>query len=220
MAAFFVASFTFDIQTAFYAARHWFLSLGWAGPLVFALIYGCLGVLAAPTGLIAIIAGALFGLAAGSLAAIGGGLLAAHAGFICSRWLARQWVSERLRNTPLAWQIEAALAERGFLVTVFIRLSPLIPFNLTSYILGASSIRWSTFMAASLLGMLPIKLALVWLGAHGQKLLATGHPSQWGTQEWLFYGGGLLATLLLVVIIGWIINQSTHHILQQVRKNT
>lgn len=208
-------STTIDLQQLLHNARHWFLSLGWAGPLLFALMYGCLGALAVPTGLIEVIAGALFGLFVGGAAVLGGALLAANAGFISGRWLARGWIEKCLHNSLRARQIEAAVSQRGFWITTLIRLSPVIPFNLTSYVLGASSIRWLPFLAASLLGMLPTKLLLVWIGADGQKLLSASNPGQWGAQEWLLYGGGSLATVAVVGLIGWIINSSARHALQQ-----
>lgn len=214
-AMFVLASTVIDLEQAFHGARHWLLSLGWAGPLLFALIYGCLGALAAPTGLIEIIAGAMFGMVVGGAAVLSGALIAANAGFVSGRWLARKWIQDRLSTTHRAAQIEAAVSQRGFWITTLIRLSPVVPFNLTSYVLGASSIRWLPFLAASLLGMLPIKLLLVWVGASGQKLLTASHPSQWGTQEWLLYGGGSLATIVVVGLIGWIISTNTRQILQQ-----
>jgi uncharacterized membrane protein YdjX (TVP38/TMEM64 family) len=213
-AVFVLGSTTFDLEQLFRDTRDWFESLGWMGPVLFALIYGALGALAAPTGLIELIAGAIFGFLIGGIAVVCGALIAANTGFICGRWLARQWVSEMIEGNRKAEQIEAAVQQRGFWITVLIRLSPAVPFNLTSYVLGATRIRWLAFMAASTLGMLPIKLFLVWLGASGQKLLAASKPGQWGAQEWLLYGGGSVATLVVVLLIGWIISRATRQVLQ------
>lgn len=215
VAIFVIASTFLDLEQLFQQTRSWFESLGWAGPLLFVLIYGGLGALAAPTGLIEIIAGALFGLFVGGLAVLGGALLAANAGFVCGRWLAREWVAKRMQGNAKAQQIEAAVAQRGFWITVLIRLSPAVPFNLTSYVLGASQIRWLHFVLATVIGMLPIKLLLVWLGASGDELLAATNPTQWGTQEWALYGGGTLATLLVIVLISWIITRASQQVLQE-----
>lgn len=212
---FIIASTLVDLEQAFSQTRTWFESLGWAGPVLFALIYGGLGALVAPTGLIAIIGGALFGLVVGCLAVLGGALLAANAGFICGRWLARDWITRRLNGNRKAQQIEAAVAQRGFWITVLIRLSPAVPFNLTSYVLGASQIRWLTFMLASVIGMLPIKLLLVWLGANGQELLSATNPGEWGAQEWGLYGGGSLVTVVVVALIGWIITRALKQVLRE-----
>ena len=212
---FIVGSTLLDLEQLFTATKSWFQSLGWAGPVMFALLYGALGALAAPTGLIEIIAGAIFGFAIGSAAVLGGAFLAANAGFLCGRWLARDWVEKRIQNNLKAKQIEAAVAQRGFWITLLIRLSPAVPFNLTSYVLGASQIRWLNFAGATLLGMLPIKLLLVWIGANGDKLLGAAQPAKWGSQEWLLYGGGgTLATIVVVVLIGWIISTATANVLE------
>ncbi|GAB3684540.1 TVP38/TMEM64 family protein [Salinisphaera aquimarina] len=212
---FVLGSTVFDVGQLFRDTRSQFESLGWVGPILFALIYGALGALAAPTGLVELIAGALFGFWIGGAAVIAGALLAANIGFACGRWLARDWVSKKLEGKRLARQIEAAVEQRGFWITVLIRLSPVVPFNLTSYVLGASTIRWSTFLAASVLGMLPIKLFLIWLGASGQKLIGAAKPSQWGSNEWLLYGGGLVATIIVVVLIGWTVARTSNRVLRE-----
>lgn len=215
---FVLGSTIFDVGQLFRDARSLFESLGWAGPVLFALIYGALGALAAPTGLVELIAGAIFGFWTGSAAVITGALIAANIGFVCGRWLARDWVSNKLNDNRLAQQIEAAVEQRGFWITVLIRLSPAVPFNLTSYVLGASTIRWTTFLLASVLGMLPIKLFLIWIGASGQKLLGASNPSEWGANEWLLYGGGLVATLIVVVLIGWTVVRTSRSVLRDAEK--
>lgn len=212
---FVLGSTVFDIGQLFQTTRSQFESLGWAGPVLFALIYGALGALAAPTGLVELIAGAIFGFWTGSMAVLAGALLAANVGFVCGRWLARDWVAKKLDGKRLAAQIEAAVEQRGFWITVLIRLSPAVPFNLTSYVLGASTIRWATFIVASLLGMLPIKLFLVWLGASGQQLLGATKPSEWGGNEWLLYGGGTVATIVVVVLIGWTVARTSRRVLRE-----
>ncbi|MES1925594.1 VTT domain-containing protein [Salinisphaera sp. T31B1] len=215
LAVFVLGTTVFDLGQLFRDTRAWFESLGWAGPVIFALIYGVLGALAAPTGLIELIAGAIFGFSIAAAAVLAGALMAANIGFACGRWLARDWVSNKMAGNRTAEQIEAAVEQRGFWITVLIRLSPAVPFNLTSYVLGASTLRWVTFLMASLLGMLPIKLFLVWIGASGQKLLGATEPSAWGVNEWLLYGGGLVATLLVVVLIGWTIARTSRRVLRE-----
>ena len=129
---FILGSTVFDFGQLFRDTRSQFESLGWAGPVIFALIYGALGALAAPTGLVELIAGAIFGFWTGSAAVLVGALIAANIGFVCGRWLARDWVSSKVNSNRLAQQIEAAVEQRGFWITVLIRLSPAVPFNLTS----------------------------------------------------------------------------------------
>lgn len=210
----------FDLQQLFQQARSGFESLGWAGPVLFAVIYGALGVLAAPTGLIELIAGAIFGFWIASAAVLAGALIAANVGFVCGRWLARGWVSKKVSENRQARQIEAAVEQRGFWITTLIRLSPAVPFNMTSYILGASTIRWLTFLGATLLGMVPIKLFLVWLGASGQKLLSATNPSKWGMNEWMLYGGGTLATILIAVTIGWTVARTSERVLEETEESS
>lgn len=202
-----------DVGQLFRSMRQGFESLGWVGPVLFALVYGVLGALAAPTGFIELIAGAIFGFWIGGLAVLAGALMAANAGFVCGRWLARGWVLKTVARNRTAAQISTAVEQRGFWITVLIRLSPAVPFNLTSYVLGASTIRWLTFLAASLLGMIPIKCFMVWLGASGQKLLGATHPAAWGANEWMIYGGGTIVTLGVIALIAWTISRTATSVL-------
>ena len=78
---------------------------------------------------------------------------------------------ERNKLMRRAEQIQAAVAERGVWITALIRLSPAVPFNLTSFVLGASRIRFAPFLVASLLGMLPIKLLLVFTAVYAWPVL-------------------------------------------------
>ena len=210
---FILGTTVFDIGQLFRSTRQGFELLGWAGPVLFAVIYGVLGALAAPTGFIELIAGAIFGFWIGGLAVLAGALVAANAGFVCGRWLARGWVLKTVARNRTAAQIAASVEQRGFWITVLIRLSPAVPFNLTSYVLGASTIRWVTFLAASLLGMIPIKCFMVWLGASGQKLLGATHPSAWGANEWMIYGGGTIVTLAVIALIAWTISRTARGVL-------
>lgn len=207
----------FDLDEIFRSAEQGFKSLGSAGPVVFAMAYGVLGILLAPTGILAIIAGAIFGMQTGAFVVLSGALLAATTGFLCGRFLARQWLDKQLAKNPRAHDIKRAVEKKGFWIVVLVRLSPAVPFNFTSYVLGASRIQWSTFMGATGLGMLPIKLLLIWTGASGSELLAAADPGAWGTKEWLLYGGGTVASVVLVGLIGMIIARSTRRIVRDMQ---
>jgi MYXO-CTERM domain-containing protein len=63
--------------------------------------------------------------------------------------------------------MDAVLARRGFVAVLGLRLVPLVPFTVLNYAAGLSAVRWSHYIAATALGIVPGTVALVALGAYG-----------------------------------------------------
>jgi uncharacterized membrane protein YdjX (TVP38/TMEM64 family) len=132
----------------------WVESLGVWGPLVFIAGY-FLGVIAfLPGSLITLAAGAIFGLGRGFVCAFVGASLGACAAFLISRYLAREWVEQKLAGNPKFAAIDRAIAREGRKIVFLLRLSPAFPFNLLNYALGLTKVRFVDY-AVACLGMLP-----------------------------------------------------------------
>ena len=78
------------------------------------------------------------------------------------------------------------------------RLSPLFPFTLLNYAFGLTRVKLSHYMLASWLGMLPGTVMYVYLGSLA-KTVAMAHKRSAG--EWVLYGIGLLATVVVTVVV-------------------
>ena len=61
----------------------------------------------------------------------------------------------------------------GFRVVLLLRLSPLLPFALSNYLYGLTSVPLSDYALGSFLGMIPGTVAYVAAGTVGKKLLLT-----------------------------------------------
>jgi sterol desaturase/sphingolipid hydroxylase (fatty acid hydroxylase superfamily)/uncharacterized membrane protein YdjX (TVP38/TMEM64 family) len=140
--------------------------------LVFTLAYALATVLFLPGAVFGLAGGALFGPLWGTVFNLCGALLGAGAAFLISRHVAGQWVARRLggRFGELVRGIEA----EGWRFVAFVRLVPLFPFNLLNYALGLTRIRFSHYLLASAMAMLPGVVLYTWIGHAGREAIAGG----------------------------------------------
>lgn len=140
------------------------------GPLAFMAIYAVATVAALPGTVMTLAGGALFGPAAGTFYNITGATLGATGAFLVSRHLAADWVRSRLGTR--AEQLIAGVEREDWRFVAFVRLVPLVPFNLLNYALGLTRVRVSRYMLVSYITMLPGTFAYTYLGYAGRAALA------------------------------------------------
>ena len=183
--------------------NYWVAHLGIWGVLLFILVYVLATVLFFPASILTIGAGFIFGVLLGtvvvSIAATAGAALA----FLIARYLARNQIERRVANNPRFNQIDRAIGERGAKLVFLLRLSPLIPFNLSNYFYGLTAVKFWSYVLASWIGMLPGTLLYVYLGAAGKASLsgAAGQASGRSLWEYALLGVGLIATVIVTVWI-------------------
>jgi uncharacterized membrane protein YdjX (TVP38/TMEM64 family) len=115
-----------------------------------------------PRTLLAAVGGALFGTVTGSLYVLVGVTTGAALSYGVGRLLGRDFVSSRIRG-PLA-HVEAAVSQQGIWAVVC-RLIPLIPFAISNYAFGTTSVRPYHLIGGTMLGALPATLAYAALGS-------------------------------------------------------
>jgi uncharacterized membrane protein YdjX (TVP38/TMEM64 family) len=132
-----------------------------------------------PAELIAIANGMLFGSAAGVGITWIGAMIGAGCAFAiarhCGRPLVHRVVAERHWQAITSWQVSPS-------TLVFVRLIPVISFNLVNYAAGLAGVGWLTFLWTTGLGILPITVVSVVLG---DRLLGLTWPL------WLAVGVGI-----------------------------
>lgn len=116
-----------------------------------------------------------------------------------ARYVARDQIEQRLGSNQKFKQLDRAIGEQGPKLVFLLRLSPLIPFNLSNYFYGLTAVRFWPYVLASWIGMLPGTLLYVCLGAAGKAGLsgASGQTSDRSPWEYLLFGIGLIATVSL-----------------------
>lgn len=95
--------------------------------------------------------------------------------------------------------MRAAVEREGFKLVLLLRLSPLFPFNVLNYVLSLTRVRLGTYVAASLIGMLPGTALDVYLGSLAPAAAELSSAAQGGgATRTMLYVVGLLATVAVV----------------------
>jgi uncharacterized membrane protein YdjX (TVP38/TMEM64 family) len=142
--------------------RDWGDGFGWAGPLVFIPAAVCGLCLFVPGPVLAGGAGLLFGTAAGTPVALTFIVLGAVMQMSISRYLAGDSAAHLLPERVK--RFDRLIEERGFWAVFYMRLAPLIPYNLVNYGAGLTSLKVRAMAAGTAVGALPRTFAWVALG--------------------------------------------------------
>jgi uncharacterized membrane protein YdjX (TVP38/TMEM64 family) len=120
-------------------------------------------------------------------------MIAASLAFLAARFLGRHRVRAILAKSRKFAAIDKAVSEEGGKIVILLRLSPLVPFNVQNYLFGVTAIPFPQYVAATFVGIIPGTALFVYLGALGN--------TSGGPRTWVFFGMGLLATALVVVLV-------------------
>ena len=82
-------------------------------------------------------------------------------------------------------------------MVALLRMSPVLPSGLKSYLLGLTRVRLADYVSASAAGLLPGVLLKVYIGTAGRGALTEG-----GAHNWALLAAGLAATVVLTVLVG------------------
>jgi uncharacterized membrane protein YdjX (TVP38/TMEM64 family) len=150
----------------------WVNNAGFAGPVLFILIYAVAAVFFLPGSVLTLAGGALFGPVLGTFYNLSGATIGATLAFLVARHLASDWVEQKTGGRLK--QLKKGVEAEGWRFVAFVRLVPLFPFNLLNYALGLTQIKLSHYVFASYLFMLPGATAYTYLGYAGREAVAGG----------------------------------------------
>src|SRR5215471_6356746 len=180
----------------------WVGHMGAAGVFVFIVVYVLATVLMAPGSILTIGAGFAFGLWKGFLAVSAGATLGASLAFLVARFIARAKIEAIAQRNEKFRKIDNAVGQQGARLIFLLRLSPVVPFNLSNYFYGLTGVKFWPYVLASWIGMMPGTLLYVYIGSVGKAAVsaaAGGEAMKHGWQYWTFLGVGLAATVIVTV---------------------
>ncbi len=149
-----------DLETI----RSFIQGFGYIGPLIYILIVTIAPALMLPGAPFIIAGGILFGSFWGVVYGITGATTGACLAFLVSRYLLREWVESKL--TSHRWvKLKNQTEKHGWKIVAITRLVPLVPFNLLSYALGLTRIKFSHYVITSFICMLPGCIAYILLSS-------------------------------------------------------
>lgn len=192
--ALFTAGFFLPVREWFADFRDWVEQQGAWGAVWFGLVYVVCTVLFVPGSILTLGAGAIYGPVWGTVLISLASTTGAACAFLVGRYAAREQVQAWIQKRPELAALDQAVARKGGWIVFLLRLSPVFPFNLLNYALGLTGVRFSTYLLASWVGMIPGTVAYVLIGYAGQQALA-GEQKLW---YWVVAAG---ATLIVTVFI-------------------
>ena len=142
------------------ALRGWLSGFGVWAPVVYILIYAIAPVFLLPAVPITVAGGVLFGPFFGVIYVWIGATLGAAAAFFFARYMGRAWVQGRVRGGALEG-FDKIVEEKGWKIVAITRLIPVFPYNLLNYAFGLTGIRFSRYIIATFVFMLPGVVAYV-----------------------------------------------------------
>lgn len=169
-------------------------------PLYFVLFYVTLTALFFPSPILSLGGGILFGPIIGGLLSLIGATLSAITTFIIARYLAADWLEQRI-DGGLS-KVKHGVEKKGWRFVFMLRLVPGLPFTLFNYALGLTRIQIVQFALVTALCIAPRTFFLSYAGYTG-RLAATGQAPG-------------VATLFILLLLGAVIAIS--YLLKQKRQ--
>lgn len=203
VAAVVTACFTLPVEKILKDFLTWVeQDLGPWGPLVLAVAYIPLTILAVPASVLTLGGGYLFGLPVGFVADSIGATIGAGAAFLLGRTIGKPFVISKLKDYPQFRSVALAIRRSGFKIVLLLRLVPLLPFNMLNYLLSVTPVPLLEYMLASWIGMMPITLAFVYVGTTLKDLSDVTHGwSEFSKTRWAFLISGLVVSVILMVCV-------------------
>ena len=133
---------------------------GVLAPIFYMLVYSVAPSLFLPGLPITLAGGILFGPIWGVVYTIVGATAGASIAFLVARYIARDWVMGKLKG-PRWKKLDSEVEKYGWKMIAVSRLVPLFPFNLLNFAFGLTSVRFSHYIIATFIFMLPACIAFI-----------------------------------------------------------
>lgn len=176
--------------------------LSWYGILLYGVVYIGTVVILFPAVILTLGAGFVFGLWKGTLCVLVAGTVGATLAFLLGRTLLRSWIERKISQYPKFQAVDKAFREKGWLLVLLLRLTPVVPFVLVNYAFGLSDVRLWVYVVFTVIGMSPATVLYVYIGSAAENLssISSGHERQGPVGQALFYCGLGVAVLLVIII--------------------
>jgi uncharacterized membrane protein YdjX (TVP38/TMEM64 family) len=172
---FWLAFVLFGLAVLLYALRQygyfapdsivWFLkSHPVIAPVVFAVVYAVMVMCLVPTLPLNLGAGLIWGpYWGGILTVIGAGTGSALA-FLAARYLASDYLNRKFGNSAWTW-LREEIQRKEWKAVAFTRINPIFPFGPSSYFFGLTRIRFSRYIATTVISVLPLSVLFAAVGS-------------------------------------------------------
>jgi uncharacterized membrane protein YdjX (TVP38/TMEM64 family) len=143
--------------------RTWILSYGWLAPILYLILYTVRPLVLFPASVLSLTGGLAFGAVWGTVLTVIGATAGAVLSFMVARYMGKSLVRMDWKGSFA--KVQTQLEKRGLLYVLLLRLIPLFPFDLISYVSGISKIQFRAFFVGTLFGIIPGTFAYNFLGS-------------------------------------------------------
>lgn len=139
------------------------VSFGILAPVIYVLLYAIANFIPYLAPVMSITGGLAFGTVKGTLLTVFAATVTSAFPFLTARKLGREWVNEKMQGTKYE-KYTQKVDDNNFLFVLYMRLVPVLPYELQHYVAGLTKISLWKFLLATLLGIAPGTFALTFLG--------------------------------------------------------
>lgn len=177
----------------------------WA-PVLFLVLHAAAVVTLVPGIVFPLGAGFLFGVAGGTALSVLGKVIGSSLSFLVARYLLQglfpAW-SERFRDGhPGFRKLLEGLPRGGWKTVLQIRLVPLIPFKISSYLFGWTDFRFRDYVVGTAIATVPFSLLNAYLGSAAANLRQLRERTLPETPlQWSLYIGGTMLSVVACALL-------------------
>jgi uncharacterized membrane protein YdjX (TVP38/TMEM64 family) len=193
------------------AARAWVVgfvsfvrSAGPVGALALLGFDAAWALIGAPFWVMGTVAGYAYGFPVGVAVGVPVTAVAMCASFVLGRLVVTRVLPPREAGSARIEAVRRAVETDGRKITLLLRMTPLLPQNVLTYVLASTAIRMRDFAPATLVGIIPFTAFYAYVGSLVQDAAAllAGEAPDLGAARWVALGGGLLGGGVALAVIG------------------
>lgn len=128
-------------------------SFGPLAPIVYIILFTLVPLTLFPDSILAIAGGMCFGMVQGYFYTLIGALSGGTLSFFLAKFLGQSFIKKVIKKDMS--KLENAMKKGGFFLVFILRLIPLFPFDVISYVAGFSGVKFKDFALATILGTVP-----------------------------------------------------------------
>jgi uncharacterized membrane protein YdjX (TVP38/TMEM64 family) len=160
--------------------------------------------LGAPFWVLGTVAGYAYGFLVGVAVGVPVITAAMTLSFLVGRFVVTRVLPPREAGAPRIEAVRRAVETDGLKITLLLRMTPLIPQNVLTYVLASTALRRRDFVLATAVGVIPFTAFYAYVGSLVQDAAAllAGDAPDLGPARWVALGGGLLAGGVALAVVG------------------
>lgn len=196
----------------------WVEYLGIWGPILLCELYIACTILMIPGSILTLGAGFAFQSVWIAFVSVSiGSTIGCIGAFLYGNTFFRGWVENKIRPYKVFVGLDAAISEKGWVIVLLLRLSPVIPFNLLNYALGITNIGLIEYGFFSWLGMIPATIVYCYIGTTLSDIVVIVNGEyEGGPATLILFIVGLIATVVVVILITYFAKVKISKIIKEI----